>query len=84
MCGLVDLLIFHWWGGERYKPKLMGQASVDIENKNGCWKFIHLTNIYWTLNKSQADHFLVYTDVELSCTPETYKHTHAYRYYKTF
>lgn len=36
MCGLVDLLILHWWGGERYKLKLMGQASIDIENKNGC------------------------------------------------
>jgi len=32
MCGLVDLLIFRWWGGERYKLKLMGQASIDIEN----------------------------------------------------
>lgn len=36
MCRLVDLLIFHWWGSERYKLKLMGQASIDIENKNGC------------------------------------------------
>ena len=28
----------------------MGQASVDTKNKNGYRKFIHLTNIYWTLN----------------------------------